>query len=173
MSKCKFGHSLLLYLIWVSQPPLLLVWLLLRWLQWVDEGDEADNQLQQTHWSSPQGGASHTSSTPSGQGDTTLEERRGMLTYVGGGVTTMRRCGYSATITCYHLNRLQSYFCSCAIDHIYYIVCCVSLLFVVLLWIIPTCCYIFTVILCVCVFVCVCVCVCLCVCVCVCEWMCI
>jgi len=42
----------------------------------------------------------------------------------------MRRCGYSATITCYHLNRLQSYFCSCTND---YIVCFVSLLFVVLL----------------------------------------
>ena len=57
------------------------------WWKW----GEPDNQLQQTHRSSPQG-ASHTSSTPWRQGDTTLEERRGTLIYVhvlweGGGVT--------------------------------------------------------------------------------------
>jgi len=27
-----------------------------------------------------------------------------------------RRCGYSATMTWYHLNKLQSYFCSCTDD---------------------------------------------------------
>jgi len=47
------------------------------WWRW----GEPDNQLQQTHRSSPQG-ASHTSSTPWGQEDTTLEERKGTLTYV-------------------------------------------------------------------------------------------
>ena len=41
----------------------------------LDQGEEADNQLQQTHQSSPQG-ASHTTSTPRGQGDTTLGEGR-------------------------------------------------------------------------------------------------
>ena len=39
----------------------------------LDEGEEADNQLQQTHQSSPQG-ASHTTSW--GQGDATLGGRR-------------------------------------------------------------------------------------------------
>jgi len=54
------------------------------------------------------------------------------------------RCGYSATMTCYHLNKLQSYFCSCTetVSTIR-IVCSDSQLCVILLCATITCCYIF------------------------------
>ena len=122
----KWSH-LLLYLLWQCQPPLLLCcWFGLPLMGWATWQPAAADPLEQPAGSQPHPLPPEVREIPPWKRE---EERYHMYMYYQRG-----RCDYSATMICYHLNKLQSYLCiwpdDCTVSTI---VCFVSLLFAVLL----------------------------------------